>query len=283
PEEVEDTGIVYWSRFYRLRPGAERPHQEGPVAGDLGYLKFAVFAGDNGTFSITLATATDDAPLRRLTRPDAFQAVAASLVPIAPWVEPGLADPLGSVHLMARLLNRKRHFVVDGVPLAPGLHAVGDASVCTNPLYGRGCSLAMVQACLLADAVSSVPGDPVAQAVAFDASTMEEIDPWYTAAVAQDRRSRRVAAGRASEGEAFVASLVAEGVMPAVRTDPVVFRAFLRVLNLLDRPDRILSDPDLVARVNAVWERRAERPPAPPLGPARDELLARLAVLEPVA
>ena len=48
---------------------------------------------------------------------------------------------------MGGLLNRDRTFLDDdGEPLVLGFHAVGDAHTCTNPLYGRGCSLAMVQA-----------------------------------------------------------------------------------------------------------------------------------------
>ena len=62
-EEEEDTGIVYFSRFYRLC-GGEEPVMEGPIGADLGYLKFAVFRGDNGTFSVTLAVANDDTELR---------------------------------------------------------------------------------------------------------------------------------------------------------------------------------------------------------------------------
>ena len=272
PEEVEDTGIVYWSRFYRLRPGVARPHQDGPAAADLGHLKFAVFLGDNGTFSVTLATNAGDGAFRGLRRPGGFDAVAATLVPVAPWVDPEVSEPITGVHPMAGLLNRRRRFVVDGRPVAPGLHAIGDASVCTNPLYGRGCSLAMVHATLLADVVVEHPDDPVAQALALDEATGRQLVPWYTAAVAQDRRARAVAAGE----EDPMASLVRDGLLPAVRTDPVVLRAFVRAFNLLDTPDAVLSDPDLLARVAAVYERRDERPPEPPLGPDRDELVALL-------
>src|SRR5262249_21712015 len=63
--EVHETGIVYFSRFYELREGADEPVGQGPVAGDLGHLKFAVFIGDNRTFSVTLAVAVDDGELRR--------------------------------------------------------------------------------------------------------------------------------------------------------------------------------------------------------------------------
>ncbi|HEY5011861.1 MAG TPA: FAD-dependent oxidoreductase, partial [Acidimicrobiia bacterium] len=75
--EVHESGIVYLSRFYRLRPGAEMPVGEGPIAGDLGHLKFAVFVGDNRTFSVTLAVPADDRALRRpLARPDGFELAA---------------------------------------------------------------------------------------------------------------------------------------------------------------------------------------------------------------
>ena len=59
---------------------------------------------------------------------------------------------------MGGLVNRIRRFVGDdGRPLVLGFHAVGDAHTCTNPIYGRGCSLALVQAVALADALTAHP------------------------------------------------------------------------------------------------------------------------------
>ena len=46
--------------------GAAYPPRTGPIGGDLGYLKYGVFVGDNRTFSVTLATPTDDEELRKL-------------------------------------------------------------------------------------------------------------------------------------------------------------------------------------------------------------------------
>ena len=71
--------------------------------------------------------------------------------------------------------------------------------------------------------------------------------------------------------------LLREGLLPAVRVDAVVFRAFLRMFNLLSAPDALISDPDLINRVLAVYAERDERPPDEPLGPDRDELLRQLA------
>lgn len=143
PETVEDTGIVYFSRFYRLRPGEEYPPRTGPIGGDLGYLKYGVFVGDNRTFSVTLATPTADEQLRKmLADPAVFDTAARQLVATAPWLD-GRAEPIDEgVHVMAGLLNRRRDYVVDGRPLVTGVLPVGDAVLCTNPLYGRGCSFA---------------------------------------------------------------------------------------------------------------------------------------------
>ena len=142
-EEVDDTGIVYFSRFYRLLPGHDYPPRTGPIGGDLGYLKYGVFVGDNHTFSVTLATPTVDGELRKLLAdPVVFDECARQLVATAPWLD-GRALPITEeVHVMAGLLNRWRDHVVAGAPVATGVLPVGDAVLCTNPLYGRGCSTA---------------------------------------------------------------------------------------------------------------------------------------------
>jgi len=274
-EVTEDTGIVYWSRFYKLLDGAEEPKQDGPIGGDLGYMKFAVFPGDNGTFSVTLATNNDDDVFRQLGKEELFDEVVKHLVPTAPWVDPAVSEPITPVHPMAKLLNRLRTVVVDGAPIAPGLHAVGDASVCTNPLYGRGCSLGFVHADLLRDALRAHPDDVVAQAIALHEGTERELMPWYRASVQGDARNRRIAHGEASEEDEFLGTILKE-VGPAMRTDPVLFRAFLRMFNLLEAPDSLMTNPDLLGRVMEAFQTRDQREPDPPLGPPREELLATL-------
>ncbi|MCI0355570.1 MAG: class II glutamine amidotransferase, partial [Acidobacteria bacterium] len=52
------------------------------------------------------------------------------------------ARELTGVFAMDGLRNVRRRFVVGGRPLVRGLVAIGDAVVHTNPLYGRGCTLA---------------------------------------------------------------------------------------------------------------------------------------------
>lgn len=286
-EEADDTGIVYFSRFYRLVEAAAYPPRTGPIGGDLGYLKYGVFVGDNRTFSVTLATPTDDQELRRrLMDTETFDSCARQLVATAPWLD-GRAEPITeSVHAMAGLVNVRRRYVVDGQPVATGFIPIGDAVLCTNPLYGRGCSTAFWGAHLMVAAVDANPGDPAAMLVAYEAALRAEIHPWYRASVEQDAEARRVAAallagddpdGDPTDQRSFMRAVFRDGLLPALRRDAVVLRAFFRALNLLTAPDAMIKDPDVGARVLAVWQDRDNRPPEPALGPKRRaDLLALL-------
>ena len=279
PEEVEDTGIVYFSRFYKLRDGHDYPASSGLIGGDLGYLKYGVFVGDNRTFSVTLAVSTEDGELRRtLGAPAAFEAAARQLTVTAPWLD-GRAEAITpGVHVMAGLLNRWRDYVVGGEPVAVGIIPVGDAILCTNPLYGRGCTTAFWGAHLLADAIDASPDDLEAIARSYDAAVRSEIRPWYEASVEQDGEARRVAtallAGDDPDADSddprtFVRMLLRDGLAPALRRDAVVLRAFMRTLNMLSAPNTMATDPDVGARILAIWEERDTREPEPALGPPR--------------
>jgi len=140
-------------------------------------LKFAIFLGDNETFSITYAVESDDDELRKkLTDVDAFETVARALVPTAPWRADGVAEPMTDVHVMAGLRNRYRPLVDrNGAPIVHGFVAVGDASVCTNPLYGRGCSMAAVHAFGLADALKEHGTDAEALGRSFAEYTVDQL------------------------------------------------------------------------------------------------------------
>jgi 2-polyprenyl-6-methoxyphenol hydroxylase-like FAD-dependent oxidoreductase len=275
-DESVECGIIYLSRFYRLREGCEAPPQEGPIGGDLGYLKYAVFVSDNDTFSITFGTDSHESVMRpRLLRPELFDAAAANLPATRDWVDPERASPISDVEVMARLVNRRRRLVVDEKPLAAGVVALGDALVHTNPLYGRGCSLGMVHAFGFADLMVE-NDDPVAVALAVEELTRVEVDPWYRTSVMQDTENQRVARGEAASDDPM-RSLMRDGLMPAVRTDPDVFRAFLRVLNILDPPDAMISNPTVMGRILEIWQARGERPDPPADGPTQDEMLQILA------
>src|SRR5881409_3034803 len=68
-ERSAETGIFYYTRFYRLRRGRGPRGTTGLVAGDLGWVKLAIFPGDGRTFSITVGAPIDDHALRGLAEP----------------------------------------------------------------------------------------------------------------------------------------------------------------------------------------------------------------------
>ncbi len=287
--ETAPCGIFYSSRFYRLRDGVAAPTIQGPIAADLGYLKFAIFPGDSRIFSVTLAASPNDESLRAVMRASAFSAVAEALPTVCDWVDPSISLPASEVHTLASLRGSRRFVVEAGEPVALGVAAIGDALVHTNPIVGRGCALAFVNAFLLADTLREHAADAREFALALDTAVAREIVPWYEAQRAQDADAIRVIElQRAGDDpfrqqkpdgsvdpQAYIRAVVRDGLIPALGEDIVVLRAFLRMFNLLSPPQAIFQNPDVFGRVLASFARRGERPPRE-LGPSRDALLACL-------
>ncbi|MEZ5219565.1 MAG: hypothetical protein R2715_23950 [Ilumatobacteraceae bacterium] len=282
--EEREAGIVYLSRFYRLRDGQELPllTKDG-AGGDLGYVAFAGFYGDNRTFSITFGVPTNDRELLAALRDEAgWEAAIRTLLPLEPWTADGLADPVTGVESMARLRNRMRQFVVDGEPVATGLVVIGDAALATNPWYGKGCSLAGIGAEALSVALAAHGRDRRAIALAMDESMRRDMEPHYALACSQDadRIKLHSALRDGSEPDPIAVAtrdFILNGLLPATRTDPDVFRRFFRAFNMLDAPDALMADPLVLQAAAGAHATKDERPPLPTLGPPREELLEVMA------
>src|SRR5262249_10172850 len=149
-----------------------------------------------------------------------------------------------------------------------------DAHTCTNPVYGRGCSLAMVQAVLVTDALAEHPDDGVARAIAYEAASATEVEPWFHHSVMVDEafgRQQPVSGDEPDSGGRSADGI--EALMAASQTDPVLGRAMLRVFNLLLRPDQLMTDPAFVERAMKVFADPDAVPRPERTGPTRDELL----------
>ena len=282
-EEASDAGIIYLSRFYRLCDGQDLPllTKDG-AGGDLGYIAFAGFYGDNRSFSITFGVPTGDRELMALRDEAAWEAAIRSLTPLAPWTADGLAEPITGVESMAGLRNRLRRFVVDGQPVAPGLVVIGDALQGSNPWYGKGMALAGIAAHGLSNALVAHGRDRTALAHAMDAVVRTEMEPHYVLACRQDadRIGLHAAMHDGSEPDAMAAAtrdFILNGLLPASRMDADVFRAFFRSFNMLDAPDALMADQKVMGAAFAAHAAKDERPPAPKLGPDRAEFLAVMA------
>ena len=268
-ERSFDTGLFYYTRFYRLRRGRTPRGTAGLVAGDLGWVKLAVFPGDNGTFSITVGAPVDDPDLKSLSEPRRFERFLRAFPAIARWHAPGVSTPIAGratpVLVMGQLRNRLRRFVDrQGVPLVGGFFAIGDAAYHSNPIYGRGAPSGLVQAALLDEALERHPRDLRAAARHLDRRSEAELRPFWEAAVAGDLRAR--GARRPFDVTSPLAWLavaaaqafgwyVDHALFPAMRVDPVVFRGLMRVFNMLEPPERLLRDPELVLRALPVLAR----------------------------
>lgn len=281
-EESETTGIIYFTRHFRLLPDVEEPQSKAPGTGDLGFLKFGLFPGDNGCFSITICVPEIELELRKaMVNPEIFQAVCARIPGLVPWIDPAVSEGVGRVYGMGELNSRWRDLAVDGAPSVLGYFAVGDNLIRTNPLYGRGCSFAAVGAYLLRDVLVSTD-DSGERLTAFQARVTAELHPYYLSMRDQDRSAIRRARQNLTPGyrpsikSRVVKSFLEDGVNIAVRSDANLLREALRGFHMLEHPSAWLKRPDNIAKILRYWATRrslkaAAYPPKP--GPGRLELM----------
>jgi 2-polyprenyl-6-methoxyphenol hydroxylase-like FAD-dependent oxidoreductase len=273
PDLLEaECGISYLSRFYRSAdPRTDPPLTRGFTSGgSFDGWSCLVFPGDDGAFSLTFGMLPEDRQLRGLTDPDAFDAAVAAIPALAAWTSPDRACPIGDVAVMSGMKNRVRRYRRDGEALVLGLLAVGDAAATSNPAHSRGCTLAALHAAATADAIAAHRGDPAALNAAADEIVERELVPWIEDSLEQD--AVRVARWRPGSPPAPAPRpdrLTNGELYGAAQFDPVLWRAFSRMQNLLARPAEVLADPAIVAAV-----RDGRRPALPPMvAPTRDELI----------
>jgi hypothetical protein len=210
------------------------------------------------------------------------------LTVFADWLE--VLDPLTGVFPMGGLHNTLRRLVADGTPVVTGLHAIGDTVCTTNPTLARGLALAMTGAADLAAVLASHGDDPYAQALALDGLVTAHVAPFYEEQAAVD--SARLAQMRnvifgdpapppdepGASGEPGAPDpdgrVTYAQVRAAMPFDPVVFRAFWRVMGMTATPREVYADPDVVARARDVLAARGGGLPL--VQPSRGRLLAAL-------
>jgi hypothetical protein len=115
----------------------------------------------------------------------------------------------------------------------------------------------------------------------MDEAMRAEMEPHYTLACRQDddRMKLHTALHDGTEPDAVVAAtrdFILNGLIPATRADPDVFRRFFRSFNMLDAPDELMADPAVLEAAATAHATKDQRPPRPALGPPRDELLATM-------
>lgn len=288
-EESETAGILYFTRHYRLLPGMEEPDRtkNPPASGDLGYIKFGVFPGDNGCFSITISVPEVETELRKaIMNPDIFHGITLQLPGLYPWTNSERAEPRGKVHGMGDLHSRWRDVVTDGKPTVLNYYPLGDTLVRTNPLYGRGCSFAAVSAEMLRETFDET-SDPETRQIIYNKRLRNELRPYYINQRAQDRSAIKRAEAALTPGYKkswrgrIIESFFEDGVRIAIRSDVDLLRQAMRGFHMLEHPNKWLGKPKNFSRVLYYWARGRKRnvaayPPEP--GPDRTELMRALEI-----
>ena len=149
-EESEDSGFLYYTRFFRSRDGGRPPFRSAPLT-PIGSFSILVLPSDNDTWSVTLYTAAGDRPLKRLRDAERWEAVVAACPAHAQWLD---GEPITGVLPMGGIIDRYRRLVADGRPAVTGVALLGDAWACVNPSSGRGMTLGMLHAQHLRDLVA---------------------------------------------------------------------------------------------------------------------------------
>jgi 2-polyprenyl-6-methoxyphenol hydroxylase-like FAD-dependent oxidoreductase len=273
PAETSDCGVIYYSRYYRQRPGFDLP--DGPwflsPRGDLGYFGYATFPGDNRTFAAVLAVPTGVPQWRVFKDPAAFEAAVARIPALRQWADPAGVDPITGVLPMAGLRNTIQP--CDASPAA-GLFPVGDAFSHTDPVLAHGLSFAVIHAAELAAALREYD-DPGEAAAAYAAATTPALRERYDYITALDAQRHRMWMGGPvdlahHDGDYALFSMIAAGA--AATIDPDVFRVFIRRIGLLDSTAVLDSDLGLQRRIEDLY--RQVLASSPPPGPPRAEMLA---------
>lgn len=277
PEEAEDSGFVYYTRFFRARGDGLPPFRSAPLT-PIGTFTILVLPSDNDTWCVTLYTSAGDRPLKRLRHRERWEAVLRACPAHVQWLEGG--EPLTEVLPMGGIVDRYRRLVADGRPLVTGVALLGDAWSCTNPSAGRGMSLGMLHARRLRDVAREAPDDPHRFALAWDEATESYLTPWYRETVREDRaRLREIDALRRGEDPradmpaGAGAGAVAAALPTAMAHDADVFRAFVETRACLATLREVLARPGMAERI---LEIAGEHEPVRPPGPDRAQLLSLL-------
>jgi 2-polyprenyl-6-methoxyphenol hydroxylase-like FAD-dependent oxidoreductase len=273
--EPTDSGAIYYCRYFELVDGVE--HLDAPILnprGDLGYMGFNVFRGDNRTFAVIVLAPAADHELRVLRHERAWETACAAIRPLDVMTSNDYGRPITDVMPMGGLMNVDR----TGDSGVSGIVAAGDALCHTDPAFAYGLSFALAHAQTLAQAAGEAPdADAIAERYRTEAGP--EARERYALACATDADRARRWSGeqldvRRRDGSYPLFSFV--GALAAAPHDDVVLRRTIRRIGLLDRTAVFDEDRSLHDRIEAILTQLSSNPPSPQ-GPPREELLARVA------
>jgi 2-polyprenyl-6-methoxyphenol hydroxylase-like FAD-dependent oxidoreductase len=273
--------IAYYCRHFQERDELPPKTRKGAGA-SLDYLVFGTFFAEQKTFSIAFACPESEPELSEfLRRPEGFDHVCGQIPLLAEWTS--RSEPISRVLGGAGLVNRWHRYQTKGGPIVVGFFPVGDSHIQTNPVYGRGCSMAFVQAEALAS-VLSAETDAAARAQRFHADVRRLLKPHFDLSLTADKavtlRARLARREPVSLSDRLVSYAYDEALAPALDRDPNVAREWIRGQQM-----REVSPPwvALLMVLRVVFHyvllrlRPSLRRSIPKFGPSREDMLRSVA------
>jgi 2-polyprenyl-6-methoxyphenol hydroxylase-like FAD-dependent oxidoreductase len=268
---------VYLCRHYRLNDPEHSPPKVR-TGGILDYLGYGIFYGEQGHFSIGLACPSDEKSLvSTLKTEDGWDQLCAQIPVLARWV--AQAHVTSKVLGAGRFENRWVQMRSRKGPELLGFIAVGDSQVQTNPQFGRGMTMAFIQATLLARVLAET-SELSAIAKSYYQRVRRSLRKHFEFCLASDRlfvmRARRVRGLKMTLAERIFDYLYANSWHPAVHSSGVVATQMLRTMHMHEPPGFWSHVVMALHIVRGFWLFKLGRVHPPPLveGPSRDQMLA---------
>jgi 2-polyprenyl-6-methoxyphenol hydroxylase-like FAD-dependent oxidoreductase len=274
-----DCGALYYCRYYELLDGVDHldAGSENPLnpRGDLGYMSFNTFRGDNRTYAVILLVPNHDRELRKLRDEGAWTAACAAMRHLDVMTSVDYGRPITDVMPMGGLLN------VDysGDSGLTRLLAVGDAFCHTDPAFAYGLSFALVHAEALGRAATDANDPDEVPARYREDVTPEAHERYELACATDDARTRRWNGEKldVSRRDGCYPLFAFAAALAVASHDDLVLRQTIRRIGLLDRTSVFDDDDQLHERIETIFAALAAKP-IPATGPPREELLARMGV-----
>ena len=267
-EMIEDSGFVYYGRHYRSADGSIPP-AFGGLLQHYGSISILTLPADNGTWGVGVVASSKDAAMRSMMDVDCWEKVVRSYPMVAHWID---AEPITDVKLMAKIEDRQRTYVVDGVPVATGVISLADAWACTNPRSAAASRSAWCTPRRCGRCCATMPlDDPKALALRWHDLTTEHVEPLFADTLAFDRH-RLAEIEAVIEGRPYETDdpgwALGKALAASIMHDPDLLRGYIEVVSLLDTGTSVLSRPGVAERAVALAD------PTPLPGPDRTQLLA---------
>jgi 2-polyprenyl-6-methoxyphenol hydroxylase-like FAD-dependent oxidoreductase len=274
--EAHPCEYVYLCRHYRLNDPDNSPPR-ARTGGVLDYLGFGIFYGEQGHFSIGLACPIAETELVAALKTEAGWDALCSQIPVLDrWAS--AASVTSKVLGAGRFENRWINYRTRKGRELLGFVALGDSLVQTNPQFGRGMTMAFMQARILARLLAQ-PRDLQALARDYYAEVRAALRKHYEFCLASDRlfvmRAKRVRGIAMTLPQRIFDYLYANAWHPAIYSSGVIATETLRAMHMYDAPSFSRHIVMSLHIVRAFVLYLLGRIDAPPLtdGPTRAEMV----------